>query len=481
MMAFPVRPGRLGTRLALSYVVMLVSALLLFMAGTAAIFYFQLQRQLGHYAIQDIETVEGLMSFTPDGLLRVNENYHNHPESKEVLERFLEVRSPDGMLLFRNQRLGDQVLGGAPASGEGVGGYSERQFRLRDGTAVLLVSRRHSIDGKPVVIRLGYSTEGIRHSVGELLAAGIAMLPVMLAIAGFVGYRMSRRVLDPVQQITQQAERITSNRLHERLPRNESGDELDHLAEVFNGTLARLDQSFRQLRQFTSDASHELRTPLAAIRSIGEVALQKNPAADGYREIVGSMLEEVARLTSLVDQLLMISRADAGAVTLNRSVFSLRELAREAAALLEPLLEENSQQFVLPDGGQALVEADRAVIRQAMINLLHNAIKYSAAGSKIFVSVVESPRETITFEVRDSGPGIAPEHIDRIFDRFYRLDHSRSRANGGFGLGLAIAAWAVKANGGTITVESAPGEGSTFRIELPAVPEISLQKQFRNS
>jgi heavy metal sensor kinase len=447
---------------------MLVSALLLFMAGTAAIFYFQLQRQLGHYAIQDIETVEGLMSFTPDGLLRVNENYHNHPESKEVLERFLEVRSPDGSLLFRNERLGDQALGGAPSGGEGVGGYSERQFRLRDGTKVLLVSRRHSINGKPVVIRLGYSTEGIRHSVNELLAAGLAMLPAMLAIAGFIGYRMSRRVLDPVQQITRQAERITSNRLHERLPRNESGDELDHLAEVFNGTLERLDQSFRQLRQFTSDASHELRTPLAAIRSIGEVALQKNPAAEVHRDIVGSMLEEVARLTSLVDQLLMISRADAGAVTLNRSVFSLRDLARETAALLEPLAEENSQQFVLRGDAEALVEADRPVIRQAMINLLHNAIKFSTAGSKILVSVLESPRETVTFEVRDSGPGIPAEHIDRIFDRFYRLDHSRSRANGGFGLGLAIAAWAVKANGGTIGAASTPGEGSTFRIELKA-------------
>jgi heavy metal sensor kinase len=447
---------------------MLVSALVVFMAGTAAIFYFQLQRQLGHYAIQDIETVEGLMSFTPGGLLSVNENYHNHPESKEVLERFLEVRSPDGLLLFRNERLGGETLGGAPAPGEGVGGYSERRFRLRDGTEVLLVSRRHSINGRPVVIRLGYSTAGIRHSVEELIAAGLAMLPVMLAIAGFLGYRMSRRVLDPVQQITQQAERITSNRLHERLPRNETGDELDHLAEVFNGTLERLDQSFRQLRQFTSDASHELRTPLAAIRSIGEVALQKNPSAEGYRDIVGSMLEEVARLTSLVEQLLMISRADAGAVTLNRSVFSLRELAREATALLEPLLEENSQEFVLQGDAEALVEADRAVIRQAMINLLHNAIKYSAAGSKILVSVLESACETVRFEVRDSGPGIAAEHIDRIFDRFYRLDHARSRANGGFGLGLAIAAWAVKANGGTIGAASAPGEGSTFRIELPA-------------
>jgi len=448
---------------------MLVSALVLFMAGTAAIFYFQLERQLGHYAVQDIETVEGLMSFTPDGLLKVNEDYHNHPESKEVLERFLEVRSPDGQLLFRNQRLGEQTLGDAAASGEGIGGYSEQRFRLRDGTEVLRVSRRHSIGGKPVIIRLAYSLEGIRTSVDELLAAGLAMLPIMLAVAGFVGYRMSRRVLDPVQQITQQAERITSNRLHERLPRNRSGDELDHLAEVFNATLARLDQSFQQLRQFTSDASHELRTPLAAIRSIGEVGLQKNGAVDDYREMVGSMLEEVGRLTNLVDQLLMISRADAGAVTLDRSVFSLPELAREAAALLEPLAEENSQELVVQDDGPAFVDADRTVLRHAMINLLHNAIKYSPAGTKILVRVRESPRESATFEVQDSGPGISPEHIDRIFDRFYRLDHARSRSAGGFGLGLAIAAWGVKANGGTIRVVSTPGAGSTFRIDLPAV------------
>lgn len=466
---FPAKTGRLGTRLTLSYAVILVFALLVFMAGTAAIFHFQLQRQLGHYAIQDIETVEGLMSLTPQGTLRVSEDYHNHPESKEVLERFLEVRSSDGRLLFRNERLGSQTLGGPPLAGEGVGGYSERTFRLRDGTQVLMVSRRHSIGGKTIVIRLAYSMQAIGHSVDELMAAGFAMLPVMLAIAGLVGYRMSRRVLDPVQQITRQAERITSKRLHERLPLNGTGDELDHLAEVFNATMARLDQSFRQLQQFTSDASHELRTPLAAIRSIGEVGLQKDGDARDYREIVGSMLEEAARLTSLVDQLLMISRADAGAVTLSRSVFSLPELAREAAALLEPLVEENDQELLLENAAPAWVEADRTVIRQAIVNLLHNAIKYSPAGSKITVRVGETTQGKVTFAVQDSGPGIPSEHAERIFDRFYRLDNSRARAAGGFGLGLAIGQWAVKANGGNLTVASSPGGGSIFTIELPAL------------
>jgi heavy metal sensor kinase len=464
---FLAKPGRLGTRLTLSYAVILVSALLVFMAGTSLIFHFQLQRQLAHYAIQDIETVEGLMSFTPQGLLKVNENYHNHPESKEVLERFLEVRSPEGKLLFHNERLGDRTLGGAPAADEGVGGYSERSFRLKDGTQVLMVSRRHSIGGEPVIIRLAYSTDAIQHSVNELLAAGFAMLPVMLAFAGVVGYRMSRRVLDPVLRITRRAEQITSKKLHERLPLNGSGDELDHLAEVFNATLARIDRSFQELQQFTADASHELRTPLAAIRSIGEVGLQKNGDVDDYREIVGSMLEEAARLTNLVEALLMISRADAGAVKLHPSVFSLPELACEVAALLEPLVEENSQEFVLPETRPVFVEADRTVIRQAIINLLHNAIKYSPTGSTIRVRVEETPEGTVRLDVQDSGPGIPPEHADRIFDRFYRLDDSRSRSAGGFGLGLAIAQWAVKSNGGHLTVVGTAGQGSIFRIELP--------------
>jgi heavy metal sensor kinase len=319
----------------------------------------------------------------------------------------------------------------------------------------------------PVVLRLGYSTEGIRHSVDELVGAGVAMLPVILALAGLVGYRMSRRMLDPVQQITERAEQITSKRLHEKLPLNGSGDELDHLAEVFNATLGRLDQSFQQLQQFTSDASHELRTPLAAIRSIGEVGLQKDGNRDDYREIVGSMLEEAMRLTNLVEELLTISRADAGAVQLNRSVFSLPQLAREAAALLEPLLEENSQEFVLPTITPIFVEGDRTVIRQAIINLLHNAIKYSPVGSTIRVRIEETQRGTVTLEVQDSGPGIPAEHAERIFDRFYRLDNSRTRSAGGFGLGLAIAQWAITSNGGNLTVASVAGQGSTFRIELP--------------
>src|SRR5690349_1330500 len=143
--------------------------MIIFMTGTAAILFWQMRAQLQHYAIQDVETVEGLMSFSPQGTLQVREDYHNHPESRRVLERFLEVRALDGTVLYRNARLGTMSLGGAPAPDEGVGGYSARVGRLANGTPVTIVSRRHVVDGRPTVIRLAYSEEGIRNAVFELI------------------------------------------------------------------------------------------------------------------------------------------------------------------------------------------------------------------------------------------------------------------------------------------------------------------------
>jgi heavy metal sensor kinase len=260
---------------------------------------------------------------------------------------------------------------------------------------------------------------------------------------------------------------ITASRLNERLPVNGTGDELDHLAEVFNQTLTRLDDSFRQLKQFTSDASHELRTPLAALRSSGEVGLERNGTREEFRELVGSMLEEVNRLTCLVDELLLISRGDSGAIHLKYSRVAVLQLARETVALLEPLAEEKQQRLVLVGDEQATLQADPVFLRQALINVLHNAIKYSPPGATTSLRVEKPNQQSITIAVQDSGPGIATEHAARIFDRFYRVDQGRSRGAGGFGLGLAIAQWAVQAHGGEISMSSSLGQGSTFRIALP--------------
>jgi heavy metal sensor kinase len=372
-------------------------------------------------------------------------------------------------VLYRNERLGDQSLGGNLAPGEGEGGYSIRSARLLDGSTVRMASRRHTLNGHPLVIRLGYSEQPIWVRFEELAVATLLAVPIVLALAGLAGYLLAKRALAPLEEMTCRAEEITSERLHERLPTGEIDDELGHLARVFNSLLARLEQSFEQLRRFTSDASHELRTPLTSIRSVGEVALQKDGTREEYRDTIGSMLEEVNRLTALVENLLTISRADAGRIQLHPTVFQAMDLAREAAGLFEVLVEEKGQRIVIAGDEGASLKGDRVFLRQALVNIIHNAVKHSPLGGTISVEVHCEPAG-VQLEVTDDGPGIAPEHAARVFDRFYRADESRSRDEGGAGLGLSIAQWAVRVHGGDINLQAIQGRGCTFRIWLPPVP-----------
>lgn len=462
------RPRHLRTRLTLWYVSVLAALLILAWAGTCALLFWQLRSQLDHFAVQEIETVEGLFFFTPDGQLRLREDYHNHPESKDVIERFLEVRSPDGLVLFRNNRLGNRALGGMSFEGEGIRGYSERSARLSDGTRVRVVSRVHTLDGHPLLIRLAHTEEPLYSRLKDLLLASLVVLPLVLIVAWAAGYGLARRALSPIEQMAQRAHEITPDKLHARLPHDTRDDELGQLARVFNDTLARLEQAFEQLRRFTSDASHELRTPLAMIRSVGEVGLQKDGSRAEYRDIIGSMLEEVNRLTSLIDNLLTISRADSGHIQLHRTAVSMMALAREAAGLFEILVEEKSQHLTLEGDENAQVEGDCIFLRQALVNIIHNAVKYSPVGETISVRVRNGDARQVVVEIEDKGPGIPLEDQGRVFDRFYRVDKARWRESGGAGLGLSIAKWAVEAHGGSIELNSEPNLGSTFRIVLPS-------------
>lgn len=206
---------------------------------------------------------------------------------------------------------------------------------------------------------------------------------------------------------------------------------------------------------------------------MGEVALQKDGTPEEYRDTIGSMLEEVNRLTALVDSLLTISRADAGRIPLHPTVFSAMDLAREASGLFEVLVEEKSQRITVAGDEEVNVKGDRVFLRQALVNIIHNAVKYSPVGGMISVLVKREPKGSICLDVIDNGPGIAPEHAARIFDRFYRADESRSRAAGGSGLGLSIAQWAVRAHGGDIYLLTTPGRGCTFKITLPPAANFS--------
>jgi signal transduction histidine kinase len=264
--------------------------------------------------------------------------------------------------------------------------------------------------------------------------------------------------------MTERAETITAERLSDRLPVSNPDNEMGRLATVFNATLARLQESFEQMRRFTADVSHELRTPLTAIRSVGEVGLRGRRDAGEYRAIIGSMLEEVDRLGVLVDRLLTLSRAETGEARLSIEPIPLRDLADSVIADLAVLAEEKAQQLVLDADGSPRALGDRMMVRQALINLVDNAIKFAPGGTPIVIRLGERNGRS-TIDVVDRGPGIPTGARDHIFDRFYRASGSADVI--GTGLGLSISKSAVETSGGSLTLTHSDEGGSTFRITLP--------------
>jgi heavy metal sensor kinase len=291
-------------------------------------------------------------------------------------------------------------------------------------------------------------------------------LPLVVALAAIGGYVLARRALAPIDHLASEARRITADRLHERLSVPNQGDEIGRLTAVINETFARLESSFDQLRRFTADSSHELRTPLAVVRGIGEAAVAQRRTPHEYEEAIGSMLEEIDGMSNLVDTLLRLSHGDAGSIRLSRETLDLGELARDVTVSLGILAEERNQALALEITPGVTVSVDRLVLREAVANVLDNAIKYSPNGSTIALRVQPLENQGL-LAIADEGSGIPPEHRERIFHRFFRVDEARSRERGGAGLGLAIAKWAVEIHGGQITVQERSGAGSEFRILLP--------------
>ena len=324
-----------------------------------------------------------------------------------------------------------------------------------------LLTRRGAIGGEPVIIQVGRSEEGVRGQLRQLALILLVGLPVPIAVAGAGGYALARRALAPIERMTEHARTITADRLGDRLPVHNPDDEMGRLAVVFNETLGRLEESFEQMRRFTADVSHELRTPLTALRSVGEVGLRGERDVAAYRAVIGSMLEEADRLATLVDRLLTLSRAVARQQAAELEAVDLAALAENVAAHLGVLAEEKRQALVVERQGAPSAQADRMGLRQALINLVDNAIKFTPAGGRIRIVVSETASHAVV-QVIDSGPGIPDPARARIFDRFYRAGGA-----GGSGLGLSIARGAVEASGGHLTLERTGPDGTTFRVAMP--------------
>jgi signal transduction histidine kinase len=346
------------------------------------------------------------------------------------------------------------------------------------------------------VLQVGMSLEGLLRERQNFLWALATLTPLGLILAGGGGWLLARRVLRPVDQMTQAARRIGAERLAERLEGAEADDELGRLARTLNEMLARLEAGFAQVRRFSADASHELRTPLTILKGEIEVALRSAREPAEYERVLASALEEVERMARLVDDLLMLSRADAGALRWDRGPVELDRLVEEVAKQGEVLGRGRDIQVAIQSLEPLIVHGDEQRLRQLLLNLVDNAVKYTPPGGRVTLSlrrgggesgdsapppseavpdrpIAESPNRPAPgwaeIAVQDTGVGIPPEALPRIFERFYRVDDARSREAGGTGLGLCIAKTIADAHGGRIEVESAPGAGSTFTVRLPLV------------
>jgi heavy metal sensor kinase len=380
---------------------------------------------------------------------------------------WLQVWSPDGRdLLFSNFEAQRRPIQDSQA----LAARADNTIVVvpMEPVPVRVLSVHERIGPRRVILQVARSEAAMQQemrNLGLVLAFG---LPLAVALAALGGFTLASRALAPIERMTEHARLITAERLTDRLPVHNPDDELGRLAAVFNETLGRLQRSFDQMRQFTADVSHELRTPLTAIRSVGEVGLRGHRDEGAYRAIVGSMLEEADRLASLVDRLLTLSRAETGEAKLSRHPVDLRELVEDVSGHLSVLAEEKRQTIAIEGTGVEAL-ADRLVLRQALINLVDNAIKYSQPGGQIRIRLSETPQHA-TLDVIDSGTGIPAESQDRIFDRFFRAEDA-DRTHGA-GLGLSIAKGAVEANGGRLTLAATGSTGSTFRITMPrAEPE----------
>lgn len=318
-------------------------------------------------------------------------------------------------------------------------------------------------------IRLGQSLEALRIARRRLIVVLLLTMPVALLLGSIGGLVLANQALRPVDRITRTAERIGGGDLTERVPAPARMDELGRLAATFNQMIARLQAAFERQKQFTSDASHEMRTPLAIMRGDIEITLRRERSREEYQQVLTSTLEEIIRLSRLVEDLLMLARADVGKIELQCGQVNLTQLCREVTEYIAPLAHQREQFLTFTSVGEEDIHlnADAHRLKQLLLNLVDNAIKYTEPRGTIGVSLAVEEGSAV-LRVADNGRGISAEDLPRVFDRFFRRSGMASdRSAPGIGLGLSIVKWIVEAHGGKIDVQSALGQGTEFIVRLP--------------
>ena len=408
------------------------------------------------------------------------------PEESFIVRRIQRVyilMDPDGNIIERSDNYADGTLKPPPVA----------QVRAALNSPTPTIMTEHGGDGVDYIIRAGPIPEerraGSRQprrnyyvAVGRPMAEAdkvvngftwryFAFVPLMLALAGVMGWLLAGRALEPVNSVARVAQRTTGSNLSERIPRRGADDELDDLIDAFNRMTERLRQSFEQIRQFSTDVSHELRTPLTGIRGQLEVALFTARTPEQFRDAMTNALQDVEQLSNMVRALLQLSQAETGQVELQMSSVDLSRLVSDIVEQFQIPAEDEGVVLRCDCSAECMIRADKTQMQRLIANLLSNALKYTVRGGRATAGVSCEPGSAKLW-VEDTGVGIPPENLPHIFDRFYRVRSGPTASKQGLGLGLSFVAWIVNAHGGSIDVSSTPGKGTRFTVTLPRRTEL---------
>ena len=396
------------------------------------------------------------------------------PEPGQV-RRFAEFAdaTPEGNLIQIFDANGNRLLPKAPDPADfpwpSPSLYSRRQFRevLYKGRHFRIFIDPVQIGSRALSILVAGQLEDNRGLLARFETGLFASVPALLILSALGGYWLSRRVLRPIDRLTTAVQSISIGNLSGRLPIGSTRDELQRLAVTCNGMLSRVEDSVARIQRFTADASHELRSPISFVRTVAEVALRNPQIDEESRESFESILAESVEASCLLEDMLVLARADSQQTDFRFEPVDLAEVLDEIEHRASSLAEAKNQKLTVDRSGSARVHGDRPSLRRLLWTLVDNAVKYTPSGGRIELSLKTQGSEAHLI-VRDSGIGIPQEKLQRVFERFFRADASRTQVDGS-GLGLAIAKWIADMHHAAIAVESSEGRGTTFRVVFPAL------------
>ena len=408
-------------------------------------------------------------------LLNEEELLSQFPELARI-DKFFQIFSPSGTITIRSPNIKQHDV---PLSRTALEAAfrSQRVFesaKYPKEPPLRLISVPIMYHGNLLyIVQVGTSMDSVGETLHRFLVLLVIAIPIALAVSLAGGWFLAGRALRPVDKITFAAQRIAAGDLSQRLSMPPAQDEIGRLAATFNNMIGRLDTSFRQIRQFTSDASHELRTPLTVMKGETDLILRRPRPIEDYKTVLESNLEEIDRMTRIVDELLFLSRADMGEVKIESLPVALELLVEDVHRQATLLGHDRNIEVVLGTITPVVVQGDDLRLRELLLNLVENAMKYSHPGGKVEISLLKEGQEA-RLSITDHGIGIDPADHKKIFQRFFRTDVARTHTKKGTGLGLAICAWIADLHKGRVDVKSDLGQGSTFTVVLPlASPQLS--------